>query len=145
MYVQSSSMSQSEFIRAILERDARNIYRAQQLIVSQRIYVSGKDLKATQRKKGIEKRSGKLESSLANPDFFMKSEGGSFVIAANYPLYIRFLDMQHLGNWRIFNRQVWGILYNNALPDIKHKFGQFICDTVGNALRAAFEKFRNNK
>lgn len=141
MYVQSNTMSQAEFIRAILERDARNIYRAQQLIVSQRIYLSGKELKASRAKKGIGKRSGNLERSLANPDFLMKSQGETFLLAAKYPLYIRFLDMKHLGNRRIYNRQVWGILYNNALPEIKNKFGQFIRDTVAEALHAAFEKY----
>lgn len=135
-------MSQAEFIRAILERDARNIYRAQHLIVSQKIYVSGKDLKATKRKKGIQRQTGTLENSLANPDFYIRSEGEQFTVAANYPLYIRFLDMKHRGNWRIYNRQVWGILFHNALPDIRYKFGKFISDTVGNALRAAFQRFR---
>ena len=134
-------MSQAEFIRAVLERDARNIYRAQQLIVSQRIYLAGKDLKATRRKVGIQKQSGTLENALSNPEFYMKSEDERFVLAANYPLYIRFLDMKHKGNWRIFNRQVWGILYNNALPDIKNKFRQFISDTIGAALRAVFQRF----
>ncbi|MDU1893026.1 MAG: hypothetical protein E6767_20305 [Dysgonomonas sp.] len=141
MLIQSGNMSQDEFIRRVLERDARNIYRAQELIVSQRIYLAGKDLKATQRKQGIQRRTGRLEDSLSSPDFYLRSEGENFTVAANYPLYIRFLDMKHRGNWRIYNRQVWGILFRNALPDIKRKFGKFISDTVGEALRVAFEKF----
>jgi len=144
MQIQSGNMSQDEFIRRVLERDARNIHRAQELIVSHKVYLAGKDLKATKRKKGIQRRTGMLEDSVSNPDFYMKSEGETFVVAANYPLYIRFLDMKHIGNWRIWNRQVWGILYNNALPDIKNKFGQFISDTLGEALRAAFQKFSKN-
>lgn len=134
-------MSRDEFIRRVLERDARNIYRAQELIVSQRIYVSGKKLKASQRKKGLRRKTGKLEDSLASPDFYMKSQGESFTLAANYPLYIRFLDMKHLGNWRLYNRQIWGILYNNALRDIKYKYGENISDTVEKSLREAFEKY----
>lgn len=141
MLIQSENMSQDEFIRTILERDARNIYRAQQLIVSQRIYMSGKDLKANRRKKGIQKRSGNLEDSLSNPDFYMKSQGENFVVAANYPLYIRFLDMKSKGNWRIYNRQVWGILFSNALPDIRNKYGQAVRDYVGEALRSAFQQY----
>lgn len=140
MQVQSESMDPAEFVWRVLERDARNIYRAQHLIVSQRIYLAGKDLKASRRKKGIQKKSGTLEQALANPDFFMQAEGEKFTVAANYPLYIRFLDMKHLGNWRIFNRQVWGIL-SNALRDIKLRYGSYIGDRVGDALRAAFEKF----
>jgi hypothetical protein len=141
MQIQSENMSRDEFIRRVLERDAKNIYRAQELIVSQRIYVSGKELKASQRKKGIQRRTGNLENSLASPDFIIQSKGESFILAANYPLYIRFLDMKHLGNWRLYNRQVWGILYNNALRDIKYKYGENISDTVEKSLREAFEKY----
>lgn len=141
MLIQSDTMSQAEFIRKVLERDARNIYQAQKLIVSERIYMSGRELKSMQRTKGLQRRTGTLEDSLSSPSFFIKSEGETFTIAANYPLYIRFLDMKHLGNWKLFNRQVWGILYNNALKDIKYKYGEHIADSVGNALREAFEKY----
>lgn len=143
MLVQSGNMSQADFIRTILERDARNIYRAQQLIVSQRVYLAGKDLKASQRKKGIQRRTGTLANSLSSPDFIIQSQGEQFTMKAEYPLYIRFLDMKSLGNWRIYNRQVWGILYNNALKDIKFKYGDTIGDMVGNALRDAFENYKN--
>ncbi len=141
MLIQGENMSQDEFIRAVLERDARNIYRAQKLIVSERIYLKGKELKATQRKKGIKKRSGRLEDSLDSPDFIIQSEGEQFNLIAKYPLYIRFLDMKSKGNWQVYNRVIWGILYNNALKDIKHRYGQTIADRVGNSLREAFKKY----
>lgn len=140
MLIQSDSLSPAEFVLQILERDVRNIYRAQHLIVSQRIYVAGKDLKAKKRKVGIERRTGTLEKSLANPDFFIQAEGESFKVAANYPLYIRFLDMKNLGNWNIYNRQIWGILAN-ARRDLKSKYGEHVADVVGDALREAFEKY----
>lgn len=141
MILQSKDLSQPEFIRAILERDARNISKVQSLILSDRIYLSGKDLKATRRKKGLKKRTGRLEDALANPDFYIQSAGEKFILADNYPLYIRFLDMKHLGNWQIYNRQIWGILYNNTLPDIRFKYGQAIRNYVGEALDAAGKKF----
>ena len=141
MYIQSDKMSPAEFIRAILERDAKNIYRSQRLIVSDRIYVSGKDLKAKQRRKGINSRTGRLENSLSNPEYYIQSKDEEFILAGAYPIYIRFLDMKRLGNWKVYNRQVWGILFNNALMDIKAKYGEYIADRVGDSLRAAFEKY----
>lgn len=141
MIIQGDNMSQAEFIRAVLERDARNISRAQQLIVSERIYLSGKELKATKRKKGIQRKSGRLEDSVTNPDFIIQSLGEQFNLVVDYPLYIRFLDMKQKGNWRIYNRPIWGILYNNALKDIKFKYGEAIADKVGDALKNAFEKY----
>lgn len=142
MLIQSDNISQADFVRQILERDIRNIYRAQHLIVSQRIYLAGKDLKATKRKKGVNRQTGRLEDSLASPDFYMKSEGENFKIAGNYPLYIRFLDMKDKSNLQIYNRQIWGILYNNALKDIRYKYGEAIADTVGDKLRTAFNSKR---
>lgn len=141
MLIQSGSMAPDEFIRQIFERDAKNIYRSQKLIISQRIYLEGKELKATQRSRGIKRRTGRLEDSLSNPDFIVQSQGERFNIIAEYPLYIRFLDMKHLGNWMIYSKQIWGILFSNALPDIKYRYGDYIADTVGNALRNAFEKY----
>lgn len=142
MLIQSETMPPDEFIRRILERDARNIYRSQKLIVSERIYLSGKELKATQRAKGIGRRTGTLEDSVTNPDFIIQAQGETFNIVSNYPLYIRFLDMKHLGNWQIYSRQIWGILFRNALPDIKYRYGEYIADKVGNALQAAFDKYK---
>lgn len=144
MLIQGDNLTPAEFVWQILERDVRNIYHAQHLIVSQRIYISGKDLKAKQRKKGIERRTGTLEKSLSNPDFYIKAEGENFRVAANYPLYIRFLDMKNLGNWNIYNKQVFGIL-GNARKDLKSRYGENVADVIGNALREAFEKYNKKQ
>lgn len=141
MQIQSENMSQDEFIRMVLERDARNIYRAQQLIVSEGIWREGRDLKAKNRGIKIGKRTGTLERSLSNPNFFIQSEGENFNMILNYPLHIRFLDMRHLGNWKIYRHPIWGIIYNHTIPDIKYKYGQAVADTVGDSLREAFEKY----
>jgi hypothetical protein len=45
--------------------------------------------------------------------------------------------MKDHGNWRIYNRQVWGILYNNALQDIKSGYGSQLHDYIGKMLRDA--------
>ena len=137
MIIKSNSISQAEFVRKVLERDTKNIFKAQELIIAQRLYLSGKDLKAKKRQKGINKRSGKLEQSVTTPEYFIHSQGEQFSVAAMYPIYIRFLDMKRLGNWRLFNRPVWGILYNNALRDIAFKYGDEIRDFVGEALQNA--------
>lgn len=141
MVIQGDNMSQAEFIRAIQKRDTRNIFRAQQLIVSERIYVTGKELKATKRKKGIQRRSGRLEESVTNPDFIIQSLGEQFNMILDYPLHIRFLDMRHKGNWRIYRHPIWGIIYNQTVPDIKYRSKQEVKDSAGNALRNAFEKY----
>lgn len=138
MIIQGDNISQADFILQVLERDIRNIYRAQHLIVSQRIWMEGKELKAKKRQTGVNRNTGNLEESLASPDFYMKAEGETFTVAANYPIYIRFLDMKHIRDMRLYNRQIWGVLYNNALKDIRYKYGEVISDRVGNALKEIF-------
>jgi hypothetical protein len=142
MVIQSENMSQADFIRAVLERDAKNIYKAQQLIVSERIYLKGKDLKATRRRKGIQRRTGRLEDSVSHPDYIIQSQGEEFKLALNYPLYIRFLDMRKKGNWRIYRHPIWGIINNHTIPDLKYKYGEAIADKMGNLLKGAFEKYK---
>lgn len=142
MLIQSENMTQDAFVRAILERDARNIYRAQKLIVSERIYLSGKNLKALQRKKGIQRNSGRLENSVTNPDFIIKSQGENFKLVLNYPLYIRFLDMRKHGNWRIYRHPIWGIINNQTIPDLMTKYGKVVADKMGELLQAAVNKFK---
>lgn len=141
MTIHSGEMSQSAYVLEILFRDIRNIFQAQLLIVSQRVYLSGKDLKASRRKKGIERQSGALENALISPNYVLQAEGEKFTLAASYPIHIRFLDMKEKGNWKIYNRVIWGILYNNAMKDIKFRYGDTVADQVGNALRQAFEKY----
>jgi hypothetical protein len=51
---------------------------------------------------------------------------------------MRFLDMKHFGNHKIYNKQVFGILYKNALRDIRYRYGQETSDTIGDLLRSAF-------
>lgn len=145
MIIKSATMNEDEFVRKVLERDIRNIFRTQQLIISQRIYLSGKDLKASRRKKGVERRTGRLEDALSSPEFYLRSEGEQFTAAAVYPLYIRFLDLRRLGNMKLYNRVIWGILFNNALKDIKFRYGDAIRDYVGEALEAATQKFTRKK
>lgn len=141
MTIYSGEMSQSAYVLEVLNRDIRNIFQAQQLIVSQRVYLSGKDLKAPRRKKGIERKSGALENAVMQPNYALKAQGEKFTLAASYPIHIRFLDMKKKGNWKIYNRVIWGILYNNALKDIKFRYGETVSDQVGNALHQAFEKY----
>ncbi|MDR1370990.1 MAG: hypothetical protein LBJ72_12845 [Dysgonamonadaceae bacterium] len=135
----SDKLTKTQFVVNVLKRDIENIYTAQRLIAQKNIYISGRDLKKTKRR-GVKigERSGSLLRSLENPDYFIQANNGHFVISAGIVRNMRFLDMKHLGNRKIYNRQVWGILYNNSLPEIRSGYGQELFDTVGEALKKAF-------
>jgi len=135
----TEQMTKSEFVVEVLNRDVENIYRAQLLIAEKNIRLQGASLKAVKRSgKKIGERSGQLKNALQNPQYNIAGIDGKFQVQAYIPLQVRFLDMKHLGNWMIYNRQVWGILYRNSLIDIKYRYWDNIRNSVGEALRDAF-------
>ena len=137
----SESISKADFIVQILDRDVKNIYMAQKLIAERSIYISGKDLKSS-KKKGttIGRRTGSLLRSLSAADYDIRFENGQFNVSSQIALHTRFLDMKKFGGHRIYNAQVWGILYGTTLPTIKYKYGQRIYDLVGQALQRALKE-----
>ncbi len=137
----SDKITKTQFIASTLERDVKNIYSAMSLIARQNVYIEGKKLQQKKRRGStIGQRTGALLHSLENPQYSISGLDGKFIVTASIVQHIRFLDMKHLGNRRIYNRQVWGILYNNALPDIKYSYGKEVYDFVGRALREAFNE-----
>ncbi len=134
----SENITKQEFVIQILQRDLNNIYKAQLAIARNNIYVEGKELEIKRKHtKKIGVRSGMLLQSLENPDFIIQSSGEKFIVSASIVLHMRFIDMKKYGNRRIYNRQVWGILYNNALRDIRSGYGKELYDFVSDALHKA--------
>ena len=135
----SENITKQQFIVDILKRDVENIYATQRLIAEKNIYIKGKDLKTSKRKgPTIGVKTGSLLKSLQNPNYSISAEGSKFIVSARIVKHMRFLDMKSIGNWKIYNRQVWGILYNNSLKEIKYGYGQELFDLVREALHDAF-------
>jgi hypothetical protein len=129
-----------QFAIQVIGRDIKNIYSAQLLIAQKNIYVEGRDLRYTKRKGATlaeRSRTGNLVNALQNPDFKIQAGDAKITVINTISKRLRFLDMRDHGNWRIYNRQVWGILYNNALQDIKAGYGNQIHDYVGKMLSDA--------
>lgn len=135
----SDTIIKRDWIVGVLDRDVKNIYKSMLLIAQRNIYISGRELTAKKKRgAGIGRRTGALEDSLSSPQYSISGSGEQFHVTASIVLHERFLDMKRHGNKKIYNRQVWGILYNNALPDIKYNVGKTVADSVGSALQRAF-------
>ncbi|MDR0865337.1 MAG: hypothetical protein LBO74_10475 [Candidatus Symbiothrix sp.] len=136
----SDKITKQDFIIRELKHDLDNIYRTQLAIARENIYVKGASAKIQIRKgKRIGIRTGDLLKSLENPDYMIQTSGdGRFIISAGIVKHMRFIDMKKYGNREIYNKQVWGILYNNSLKNIRFNYGKEIAETVGDALRVAF-------
>lgn len=134
-----------EFIRENIERDFRAIFEAQRLIALERIYTrtmysrSGRTFYQDQ---GYERlvrgTTGELLRALRNPVYSIDLSGVGVIATSNVPLYIRFLDMKKYGNYGIYNRQVWGILYNNTLMNIRDGYGKEVRNRIFAQLQGAF-------
>ena len=135
----SDNITITAFIIQVLERDIQNIYKAQLAIAQHNIYVSGRELEIKKRRGSkIGVRSGSLLQSLQNPDYLMHAQDEKFTISAFIVKHMRFIDMKKYGDRGIYNRQVWGILYNNALKDIRYNYGNAVTDYLGTLLHDTF-------
>ena len=132
------------FISAKVQEGFGMINKAQLDIYYDNLYREGKELKQKIRKgKHIQRQSGALESSLNRATAQIITAGTNFMLTATILKQLRFLDMKKKGNWRIYNAQVWGILYNNTYPDIKYALGSHVKDQVNNALHKAMSASNN--
>jgi hypothetical protein len=127
-----------DFITQVIDRDIQNIYKAQLLIATKNIYMRGRTRELHKRKGPTIQGTGRLAASLKNPDYKISVGDSSITVTNTISKQLRFLDMKAHGDWRIYNRQIWGILYNNALQDIEAGVGDQIHDHFGKMLRDIF-------
>lgn len=112
----------ADFFRRVATEDFRTIFSRQLAIVQRGEYKTGRQIQTRMRwGGGMGQRSGTLERHLAAAGFTV--DGNSLTVNTNYPIYIRFLDMKRKGNWQIYNRQIWGVVYNNMLAELKEEVG----------------------
>jgi len=123
----------SKYFTEYIRRGFRNIFEEQRRIAANKIY--GKQAYRTDGSK--RSRSGRLQKALESPTLILDGSGSSLSAAVKYPTYIRFLDMKRLGNYRIYNRPIWGILYKQTFRDIRYEFHdwlkKFTTTTISNS------------
>lgn len=117
----------SQYFRQQLDKGIRDIFEAQRAIATDRIYQSGRD-RIREKRVGstIQGRSGALLKALTNPRYRIDTDGSGLKTESTLPTYIRFLDMKRHGNYQIYNRQIWGILYSDTLSDVKYEYRDWL-------------------
>lgn len=126
----------------LISRDLDSIWRAQMLIASrnQRFEYKRGHLRKTKNRQSytIAERYPELYQHLASrPYKISKTDAGCYV-TMSVLRKLRFLDMKKYGNFKIYNRQIWGILYNNAYKDIRNNISDAVYNEVSHALHKAF-------
>ena len=131
----------TDFFTDRIGRGIQDIFQAQLDIATKRIYQKGRERKKVQGTgEIIQGRSGALMAALQNPNYSVVPNGEGVIARSNLPLYTRFLDMKKHGNYGIYNRQVWGILWNNSLQTIKYGYGKEVRDRIYAGLQEAFQR-----
>ncbi len=126
----------SKYFTEYIRRGFRNIFEEQRRIAATKIY--GKQAYRTDGSK--RSRSGRLQKALESPTLILNGSGSSLSAAVKYPTYLRFLDMKRLGNYRIYNRPIWGILYKQTFRDIRFEFRSWLENLVHNSISNSFQQ-----
>lgn len=125
----------AKYFTEYVNRGFRRIFEEQRRVAAAKIY--GKQAYRTD---GTPRsRSGLLQQALASPTFSITGSGSGISAKAQYPTYLRFLDMKRLGNYRIYNRPVWGILYKETFNDIRFEFSAWLRKNLADSIRESYQ------
>ncbi|MCM1450673.1 MAG: hypothetical protein NC102_00220 [Clostridium sp.] len=125
-----------KYFRDYVNRGFSKIFNEQRRIAAAKIY--GKQAHRTD---GTPRsRSGRLQRALESPSFSLSGSGSSLSASARYPAYIRFLDMKRLGNYRIYNRPIWGILYKETFRDLRYEFYDWLEKFVKKSISGSYQQ-----
>lgn len=129
------SGAELQYMRQQIADGLRDILEAQRLIAAERIYQKGHD-RVIEKRGGlpVSGRSGDLMEALTNPRYGVSVSRNGVVGETSLPTYIRFLDMKKHGNFQIYNRQVWGILYKETYNKIKFEYREWLENNFRNML-----------
>lgn len=122
------------FLQNVLDYGLRKIYDRQLEIASQRTA----ERRANARRNYVtagEQIIGHLRQRLSQ----LQVQGSTAEVISQIPLVMRFVDMKRYGNWEIYNKQVWGMLYRDVFSDLSQKYRSWIIFQMRLKLGAAFD------
>lgn len=125
----TDEMIKTEFIHSIVTRDINRIYDTQEDVV----------------RKNFPADKNRLADFLSMHKFYVSGEGLKPVYHMRILSYLRFLDIRYSGramkqyraSIALYNRVVWGVLYRETLPDLRHGFTSKIRELMRDDLEQA--------
>lgn len=133
-------MIRKEFIHQTLSAGISKIYQTQQNVV------------ATY----LQQHSGNLQSHLMRRPFTGEAGDGRTVFYVRILPYLRFLDIsyrrgrtdrvsRHIrSQLALYNRVVWGVLYHETFPELRHGFSQQVREGIRQQLEQAVNPEKNS-
>ena len=121
------------FLQQVLDYGIRKIYDRQLEIASQRTAERRVNARRNYVAAG-EQIIGHLRQRLSQ----LQVQGSTAEVISQIPLVMRFVDMKRYGNWEIYNKQVWGMLYRDVFSDLSQKYRSYIIFQMRLQLGRAF-------
>jgi hypothetical protein len=69
---------------------------------------------------------------------------GRIMLSLRITRQLRFLDMKKFGNLKIYNKQVWGYIYNDILPELKYGFSEEVREGIRRELEQTLKPLNTN-
>lgn len=119
----SEGILKAQFINRVLERDQRFILNTQRKVIADNYH-----------------RVGTLFQHLSSHPISVHGSGSKVTMALNYLTYLRFLDISSKrdknlrSDLSLYNRVIWGRLYNETLLDLRSGYNQEIEENIYNQL-----------
>lgn len=120
----SDGALKTHYVREILERDAKYINETQGKVISD----------------NLRRVSGRLLRSIYRNDFQIQADDNRMLLQFNFLRYLRFLDIKSSmdkfkskdlrSKLALYNRVIYGRLYNETRSDIKYGFTEQIKDRI---------------
>lgn len=124
----TDEMIKKEFISQTISRDIKKIYETQEQVVRS-VFHEG---------------TGKLANFLAKKPFTFSESGVNKTFFMRIFPYLRYLDIQYRKDQMetrrkltLYNRVVWGVLYQETMPDLRYGLTAEIREKIGLQLQAA--------
>lgn len=128
-----SATAKIQYYRQYLEAGIREIMTRQRAVISSHIARAGESGVDY----GSSGRAARLMELLKSSSPEIAREGSGVRASWDVPLALRFADMKHLGNWKVYNRQVWPMMYGEVLQDIKYEYRAWIAANFPELLKQA--------
>ena len=128
---------QLRFMQKEVARGIREIYERQTRQATNKLDSLRKSSRA-------EAEGRSLLDELRAPQVRVWSGAAGVYASLNYPMYIRFLDMKHLGNFRIFNSIIWRHLYGVTFNRIRFEYSAEVRQWLDNTLREIMNQRNTN-
>ncbi|MDE6235340.1 MAG: hypothetical protein K2M56_06285 [Muribaculaceae bacterium] len=108
-----------QYFREQLEKGIREIVDRQKAIVAERQLQFGSG--------GNDRNRGEaLMQAVGNPQYSLTQRGNGMELIWRIPLQLRFVDMKHLGDWRVYNRQIWPMMYGRVRSSIIYEYRDWL-------------------